>query len=124
MKILRTTSLIICIFQLTLVHGQNISTYFLDSLKIIIDGDTLVNDGKTKVHFLNNTRDTGLIVFQKSNYSLRLDFQFVTSFYQLQEGWPDFYKDGKVLPLAQREDTNDVKICDMIAGKKILQNIT
>lgn len=123
MKTTRTLFLLLSFIRIGDILSQDLSTYFLDSLKFVINNDTLVNSNITKVYFFKNLHDTEIVVFQKTPYKLVITFKFYDrGTYLVQSGWPDLYKNNKRISLGQHHFPGDTNRCDMSTGCVILKN--
>lgn len=84
------------------LKAQRISTVFVDSLRIVLDGMVICDKSSTFLRFLPSDRNTILKVFDDGNYQLDLEFlSYVIGDYSyLQPPDMKFYKDDVLQALA------------------------
>lgn len=121
--ILRPFLFTILILQLKLSFGQDLSTYFLDSLRVTVDNEVLISSGQTKVFFFKNTNDTDLVLYDKKPFKLVVSFKYsYATSYLDHTGALELYRNNKVEWLSMFTEATDSCDCDILCGIVGLSN--
>ncbi len=55
------------------VHSQDLTTIFIDSLRVIINNDTLINDTGTRTFFVKTNQENKIVVYDNGNIKIVLE---------------------------------------------------
>jgi hypothetical protein len=105
-------------------EAQNLSTVFIDTLKIIVDNTVIYENNETALKFISNNIDNDLLVYNDGKYKLKLKFAYHPEGQVFTHTASEFYFsiNDSVLPLLNKGETSFADCEETLLEKIGLQN--